>query len=92
MASFAKILANSQPAIVLAAAVAFVSCQDRWPVAGALLLALELAALLLARRRLRSHQRGANARFIVRFVGRTAEARPTAVSRVPRRSHLQLVP
>jgi membrane protein implicated in regulation of membrane protease activity len=92
MASFAKILTDSQPAIVLAAAVAFVSCQDRWQVAAALLLALELAALLLARRRLRSRQRGANARLIVRFVGRTVEARQPVATQVSHRRHLQLVP
>jgi hypothetical protein len=87
-----KILKDSQSAVVLFTALAFFCSNQRWPVAVAVFLGLQLVLMLLARF---GHGRG-RANEPMRFYGRAAAAPPETMlhARCPplRRAHLHLVP
>ena len=86
--SFRRILVDSQPAIFMAAALAFVCSNDAWPVAAAVFLGLQLTTMALALRK----QRACHEQDGVRFFGRAMAAPQEASRPLIRRTRLHLVP
>jgi ABC-type proline/glycine betaine transport system permease subunit len=89
-AHIAKRVTDSQPAIILATALAAVCLNHRWPVVAAVFIALQLGIVLaaLARRQPRVRQAG------FRFLSRASAIAQTTTEAAspPHRPHLRLVP